>query len=158
VLDGPFAWRTAAREDAAAVRTLTRAAYAKWLPVIGREPKPMGADYDVAVKEHRIDLLDLDGALVGLVEMVRAGDHLLIVNVAVAVDRQGKGLGHRLMARAEDIAAESGLAELRLYTHNMFADNIRLYQRLGYRIDREEKIADGAVVHMSKRIDDAQTE
>lgn len=158
MLNGSFDWRTAGVEDASAVRELTRAAYAKWVPVIGREPKPMAADYDVAVREHRIDLLDLDHALVGLVEMARAADHLLIVNVAVAADRQGNGLGHRLMARAEDVAAEWHIALLRLYTHSMFAENIRLYERLGYLIDREEKIADGAIVHMSKRIDDALTE
>ena len=49
----PAAEITRARpEDAPAIRDLTRAAYAKWVPVIGREPKPMGADYDLAVRAH----------------------------------------------------------------------------------------------------------
>ena len=50
--------------DASAIRALTREAYAKWVPVIGREPKPMMADYAEAVQKHRIDLLYLDGELV----------------------------------------------------------------------------------------------
>ena len=44
--------RRAAPPDAEAVRSLTRKAYAKWIPVIGREPKPMTADYEVAVRDH----------------------------------------------------------------------------------------------------------
>ena len=40
--------RRAQQTDVEAIRNLTRAAYAKWVPVIGREPKPMGADYESA--------------------------------------------------------------------------------------------------------------
>ena len=70
--------------DAAAIRDLTRAAYAKWVPVIGREPKPMTADYAEALRKHQFDLLYVEGRLVALIETVREADHLLIENVAVA--------------------------------------------------------------------------
>jgi hypothetical protein len=70
--------------DAGAIRSLTRQAYAKWVPVIGREPKPMTADYAEAVNRHRIDLLYLDGRLAALIEMIPETDHLLIENVAVS--------------------------------------------------------------------------
>ena len=53
--------RQALGTDASAIRELTREAYAKWVPVIGREPKPMMADYAEAVRKHRIDLLYVDG-------------------------------------------------------------------------------------------------
>src|SRR3954468_6900530 len=90
--------------DAAAIRDLTRQAYAKWVPLIGREPKPMQADYERAVREHRIDLALLDGVLAGLIETIEQPDHLLIENVAVAPAFQGRGLGRRLMAHAERLA------------------------------------------------------
>jgi hypothetical protein len=44
----PGEFRRAAQADVVAIRDLTRAAYAKWVPVIGREPKPIGADYEWA--------------------------------------------------------------------------------------------------------------
>jgi hypothetical protein len=47
--------RRATPDDAAAVRDLVRAAYAKWVPVLGREPKPMTADYDQAIRNHILD-------------------------------------------------------------------------------------------------------
>ena len=142
--------RQAVASDAAAVRALVRAAYAKWVPLIGREPKPMGADYDAAVVRHRVDLAYLDGELAALIETIAESDHLLVENVAVAPEFQGRGLGRFLMAHAERLAAEQGQAEMRLYTNQRFAENIRLYLALGYRIDREEESALGVTTYMSK--------
>lgn len=144
--------RRAAAEDAAAVRALTRAAYAKWVPLIGREPKPMRADYARAVREHRIDLALLADELAGLIETIEQPDHLLIENVAVSPAFQGKGLGRRLMAHAEQLATELGRTEIRLYTNARFTENVALYRRLGYRIDREESGPLGLTVYMGKPV------
>ena len=144
--------RQAVAADAAAIRALTREAYAKWVPLIGREPKPMTADYAQALRNHRFDLLHLDGRLVALIETIAGVDHLLIENVAVSPDCQGRGLGRRLMAHAERLAAAQGHAEIRLYTNQRFAENVEFYRRLGYRVDREEAFSGGIVVHMSKRV------
>jgi hypothetical protein len=62
--------RPAILEDAARIRDLTRAAYAKWIAAIGREPLPTQVDYQRAVVEHTIDLLTVSGALVGLIETI----------------------------------------------------------------------------------------
>ena len=149
-MDPTLTLRQAVASDAADVRTLTRAAYAKWVPLIGREPKPMGADYEAAVARHRVELAHLDGQLAGLIETIARPDHLLVENVAVAPAFQGRGLGRHLMAHAERLAAAQGVGEIRLYTNQRFAENVRLYQALGYRIDREEESALGVTVYMSK--------
>ena len=144
--------RRATTADAVAVRELTRAAYAKWVPVLGREPRPMTADYDAALRDHLIDLLLVDGEAAALIEMAPKADHLLIVNVAVAPTYQGKGYGRALMAHAEEVARSLNLSEMRLYTNALFAENLRLYSRLGYRVDREEQHPQfGVTVYMSKR-------
>jgi ribosomal protein S18 acetylase RimI-like enzyme len=147
--------RQAVAGDAAAIRALTRAAYAKWVPVIGREPMPMAADYEAAVAKHRFDLLYVDGTLAALIETIAKDDHLLIENVAVDPAFQKRGLGRRLMAHAETVALGLGYRELRLYTNKSFAENVTLYQRLGYTIDREEEFRGGFTVYMSKRISSA---
>ncbi len=144
--------RRAVSGDASAIRALTRLAYAKWVPVAGREPLPMRADYEAAVRNHRIDLLYKEGELAALIETVAGTDHLLIENVAVSPAFQGQGLGRVLMAHAERLAVASGFPELRLYTNKLFAANVTLYQRLGYRIDREEALNGGTAVHMSKAL------
>jgi len=144
--------RQAKATDAAAIRELTRTAYAKWVPLIGREPKPMTADYDAAVQKHRFDLLHIDGMLAALIETIRELDHLLVENVAVSPAFQGRGLGRKLMAHAETLARELGFDTIRLYTNQRFVENIELYRKLGYRVDREEVVPVGVVTHMSKRL------
>jgi len=144
--------RRAGPEDAALVRALTRAAYAKWIPLIGREPKPMTADYDGAVVRDRIDLFYVDGALAALIQLIEEPGCLLVENVAVSPDFQGRGYGRRMMAHAEAVAAELGLANMRLYTNKAFAENIALYLKLGYRLDGEEVLANGVRVDMSKAL------
>jgi ribosomal protein S18 acetylase RimI-like enzyme len=145
--------RRAGPSDAASVRRLTREAYAQWIPVIGREPLPMKADYEKAVREHEIDLLYSDGQLVALIEVVLMADHLFIENIAVSPEHQGKGLGHYLLRHAEAKAKSAGLGELRLLTNQAFATNVRLYQSVGFRIDRTEPhFGGGTTVYMSKQI------
>lgn len=150
-MSASFELRRGAPADADAIRTLTREAYAKWAALSGREPRPMTADYDAAVRAHRFDLIYRDSELVALIETVDEGDGLLVENVAVAPADQGRGLGTRLLALADQIARCSGKQRVRLYTNKLWAENIQLYQKLGYGIDREEDVAPGLVrVHMSK--------
>jgi GNAT superfamily N-acetyltransferase len=144
--------RRAVPADAAAIAALTRAAYRKWVPVIGRLPKPMAADYDVAVREHLIEVLEESGELIALVECIREPDHLLIENLAVAPAHQGKGHGHRLIARVEELARSLGYGEVRLYTNKLFAENVAFYKKLGYRVDGESAFKGGFITHMSRQL------
>ena len=144
--------RRAGPPDVVAIRELTRSAYARWVPLIGREPTPMTADYDRAVSDHMIDLLFIDAELVALIETATRADHLLLENVAVAPAFQGRGYGRLLLAHAERLAASLRLSEVRLYTNKQFVRNIAIYHRLGYAIDREEPFRGGFIVHMSKTV------
>ena len=98
-------------------------------------------------------MLHVDGTLLELIEMAPGDHHLLIVNVAVAPASQGRGFGRILLAHAEAVAGSLGLGEMRLYTNGRFTDNLQLYGRLGYRMDREEVHPQlGVAVYMSKRL------
>ena len=145
-------FRPAERADATAIREIVRAAYAKWVPVIGREPLPMRADYDKAVAEHPFDVAVEDGRVVGMIETMLEDDHLWIENVCVAPQAQGRGIGRLLLERAEQKAREAGRFELRLLTNGAFEANMLLYKRHGYSIDREEPFMGGMTVYMSKKL------
>ncbi len=144
--------QTATADDAAAIRALTRSAYAKWVGLIGREPLPMQVDYEEALRRHRFDLLRLDDELVALIETRLEPDHLWIENVAVSPSHQGKGLGRLMLAHAETLARSAGRTQTRLLTNQAFAANVALYRRVGYGIDRTEPFGDGVTVYMSKRL------
>jgi ribosomal protein S18 acetylase RimI-like enzyme len=149
---GKIEFRVAGVEDVEAIRGLTREAYAKWVPIIGREPLPMSADYQEAIRAHRFDLLFADQRLVGLIETSPEAGALLVVNVAVAPAQQGRGYGELLLRHAESLASSSGLPEMRLYTNEKFAANVALYRRFGYQLDRVEPFMGGMTAHMSKRL------
>lgn len=135
--------RRAGPADAAAIRELTRKVYAKWIPAVGREPVPMQADYDAAVINHWIDLIEEDGRLIALIEVIPHPDHLFVENIAVAEERQGVGLARRLLDHAAALARKEGLPELRLLTNGAFASNVALYRHLGFAITSEEPNPNG---------------
>lgn len=114
----------------------------------------MTADYDVAIRDHVVDVLRLDGRAAALIEMEPEDDHLLVVNVAVSPDHQGRGYGRALLAHAEEFALSLGLKELRVYTSVHLTENVKLYKGVGYKVDREEQAAPhlGVFVYMSKRL------
>jgi GNAT superfamily N-acetyltransferase len=149
---GRIEWRRATSADCDVIRRIVQDAYAKWVPLIGREPKPMTADYGRAIERHRFDLILRDGVVAGLIETVDEGEQLLIENVAVAPSFQHRGLGRALLAYAEQLARDLGRSRIRLYTNQRFAENVRLYQALGYGIDREEDLGIAVAVHMSKAL------
>lgn len=147
-----FQIRRATAADAPEVGVLTRSAYAKWIPVIGREPLPMRADHAAAISEHWVDLLHVDGALAGLIEMIPEPQWLLIENLAVAPGFQGRGCARILLEQAQQIARAQQFQGLRLYTNKQFASNIDLYLHHGFTVDREEPFMGGFTVYMGKSL------
>jgi ribosomal protein S18 acetylase RimI-like enzyme len=142
-------------EDAPIIHAVTRAAYLQWVPHLGREPVPMQADYDKAVRENLIDVVLKHDAMVALIEMVPQDDYLYIKNVAVIPAFQGKGIGRHLLWHAERLARSKGLDVMKLRTNSAMTSNIALYRRVGYVVDAEVEFAGGHAVHMSKRLEDA---
>jgi ribosomal protein S18 acetylase RimI-like enzyme len=145
-------FRAAKSKDAGIIRDVVRSAYAKWIPIIGREPRPMNADYELAVQEHQIDLMYIGSRMVGLIETILHDDHLWIENVAIAPNDQGKGLGRELLAHAERKAIGAGRGEVRLLTNVAFEANVALYEKTGYLIVEREPFLGGTTVYMSKKL------
>jgi GNAT superfamily N-acetyltransferase len=145
--------RRATDTDVEPIAALVREAYAKWVPLIGREPKPMRADYAVAVRDHIVWVLGDQGAISAVLELIPHADHVLIENVAVAPALQGQGLGKCLMSFAERVARNLNLFEVRLYTNERFISNIALYERLGYTETHREPLGSSSVVFMHKLLE-----
>ena len=125
-----LAVRKASARDAARIKQVAAAAYAPYVPRIGRPPAPMTADYDGAIGRGEVWVAVRDGTVVGFVVLVRRPDHLLLENVAADPAHQGTGVGARLLALAEEHATETG--EVRLYTHEAMTENQVYYPRHGY--------------------------
>jgi ribosomal protein S18 acetylase RimI-like enzyme len=125
--------RPASPDDVEAIRGIVRAAYAKYVERIGREPAPMTADYYGLVASGAVWVATNDDEEpVGVLAIHPEAPSLLLENVAVAPAAQGRGIGRALIRFAEERAVELGLDEVRLYTNEKMTENVRLYQSLGY--------------------------
>ncbi|MFC3229810.1 GNAT family N-acetyltransferase [Marinibaculum pumilum] len=126
-------FRIAGAGDIAAVRAITKRAYAAWLPVLGYPPEPVTADHQAWIADGKV-LLACDGeTAVGLVEVEPGEVRDLVYNLAVDPGHAGKGIGRTLLAEAERRAAAAGKAAVWLYTNALMERNIALYASLGYR-------------------------
>lgn len=145
-------FRRASRDEGPLLRTITRTAYAKWVGPVGREPRPMIADHDAAVRDHWVEFVEIGGKAVAGVEMVPLDGYLLIENIAVLPEAQRRGLGDTILERAEQVARGLKLPLMRLYTHSRMGTNVDWYLKRGYAIEREEPFGDGNRVHFVKKV------
>jgi len=146
--------RRAAPQDQAAVEAIVAAAYGKYAARIGKPPGPMLDDYAALIAAGAVSLsTEPDGTIAALIVLLPKPDHLLLDNIAVRPDRQGRGLGRELIAFAETEARRLGHDELRLYTHATMTENIALYARLGFAETGRGHDAGYDRVFMAKRVD-----
>ena len=88
----------------------------------------------------------------GRLVLIRQADGLLLDNVAVHPDHQGRGFGRRLIDFAEADARRQGYEALDLYTHELMTENIGMYRALGY-AETGRRIEHGYPrVYMRKRL------
>ena len=134
--------RRAVAGDVVAIGAIARAAYDKYAPRIGREPAPMVADFAALVAAGEVHVLLAGGEPIGFI-VIRSGEgHLFIENVALHPERQGVGLGRRLLEFAETSARAQGLGALRLYTNVKMTENFPFYAGLGF-VETERRHDDG---------------
>jgi GNAT superfamily N-acetyltransferase len=149
--------RAATEDDAPQIARIVALAYAHYVARIGKPPGPMLDDYQRRVADGAVWVIAQGHCLAGLIVLIPRPDHLLLDNVAVAPDHQGRGLGGRLLAFAESFARGRGYREIRLYTHEKMVESHRLYARLGYE-ETDRRIEAGySRVFMRKQLHDSET-
>jgi len=148
--------RTAGPDDRAEIEAIVEAAYSPYVERIGKPPGPMLDNYAKLIEADAVSVLDdPDGTIAAIIVLLPKRDHLLLDNIAVRPDRQGRGLGRRLIAFAESEARRLGQPELRLYTHEKMTENIALYTRVGFRETGRGHEAGYDRVYMAKGLDSA---
>jgi ribosomal protein S18 acetylase RimI-like enzyme len=124
--------RVASMADCQAVEAIVQAAYAPYVPRIGRKPGPMLDDYPRLIRENRVYVLVMEEVIFGLLVLISQDKSMLLDNVAVSPGAQGRGYGRMLLEFAEHSAVDAGHDAISLYTNEAMAENIALYSRFGF--------------------------
>lgn len=141
--------RRAEPQDAAQLAACIEAAYSVYaergldLPAVSE-----GIEHDI--DDNIVWVAVLGQRVIGGLILVRQEDHAIVGNVAVAPSATGLGVGRALLDRARHEARELGYGKLRLTTHVGIPENVRLYERLGWR----ETGRTGSKVHMERHLTD----
>lgn len=124
--------RLARAEEASLVAAIVHAAYVGYQTSIGTTPGPMRDDYNDLVARGVVHVLEENGDILGLVVLIPEQRVMLLDNVAVRPEAQGRKLGSRLIAFAEQQARAAGFDSIRLYTQELMTENRARYTHLGF--------------------------
>ena len=144
--------RPAEPADCAAIQGCVRAAYAKYRSRMENEPAPLHAEYATLIAQGKVYVLATEDVVCGVLVMMPQADALFVENVAVDPAFQGRGLGWKLMAFAEDEARAAQFTSIHLYTNEVMTENLDFYRRLGF-IEEARRVEDGyARVFLRKQL------
>jgi len=123
--------RSGLGQDQLQLERIAAEAYQQYIPVMGKKPAPMLADY-AAHLAHDTVFVALDGEIViGYAIIIGKKDGWWLENIAVDPAHAGKGVGTALIARLEgDLARQADYYQL--YTNRLMLRNIDWYLRLGF--------------------------
>lgn len=124
--------RPATLADLPVVQQIVETSYADYIPLIGRRPAPMDADYAAAIGAGQLYVLG--HPTLGCLVMFPEGDAIEIDMIAVSPEAQGQGIGRRLLDFAAEHARSAGQAKLTLYTNAKMARNVVIYEKYGVTI------------------------
>lgn len=91
---------------------------------------------DELIDQGRVIVATLDDEIVGCLQLLdpdTSGEIELSI-LAVAQEHQGRGIGTALIERAVEITRSEGLRTVRVGTSSADIDNLRFYQRRGFRL------------------------
>jgi ribosomal protein S18 acetylase RimI-like enzyme len=132
---GPSGLRRATAADLPAIKAIIDAAYARYLTRMDKRPAPMFRDYGPSVEDGTTWVAG--SPVTAVLTLYPREDHLLVENIAIHPDAQGRGLGRALMGFAEQEAARRGFTRMALVTHEAMTESRAIYGRLGYtEVDR----------------------
>jgi GNAT superfamily N-acetyltransferase len=132
----------ATQGDLECIAHCAREAYAKYVERMGCEPAPMHADFATLIDADQVYIARYENAFAGYIVFYSRCEHLHLENVAVLPKISGKGVGRVLVEYAEQVARDSKLNAVELYTNEAMTENIVMYENMGYE-EKERKQQDG---------------
>lgn len=119
-------------EDETTIVECVQKSYQKYIARMGMKPNPMIDNYLPLIIGENVFCGEYNGEIVSVLVLIKFDDYLLIDNVALLPEFQGKGFGKQLIEFAEHYASENNYKEIRLFTNVKMTENIEIYNKLRF--------------------------
>jgi GNAT superfamily N-acetyltransferase len=96
------------------------------------------ADFAGRLRDEILFVAEDGGRVLGSVCCKPAADALYVGRLAVAADARRSGVGHALMAAAENEALRRGLSRMTLRVRIALPENVAFFRRRGFAVTAEE--------------------
>ena len=124
--------RRAEPQDASALACCFDAAYRPDPLWLGRFIAPTEENYTLVIALYHVWVAVDQGQVIGGLVLIPKEDYMLLANIAVRPEHQGKGVGQALLELADAEALDQGYQEIRLRTNKAMIDNLDMYRRSGW--------------------------
>jgi ribosomal protein S18 acetylase RimI-like enzyme len=144
--DTRIAIRSAGLEEAGTVWHLMRLAFAEYRGKLHPESGALGetlGDVRSGIASGGAFLAFVDEAIAGSARYRVFPDHLYGERIAVLPAYRGRGVAAALTKAIEASASERGISQVQVRVRKSIPSNLRLYEKLGYRIADSEPYAFG---------------
>jgi len=133
--------RSGLGQDQPELERIATEAYQQYIPMMGKKPAPMLADYAAHLARDTVYVAGDGKTVIGYAILISKADGWWLENIAVDPAHAGKGVGTALIARLEDDLARQ-TDYYQLYTNRLMLRNIDWYLRLGF-IETGRRLEDG---------------
>jgi GNAT superfamily N-acetyltransferase len=141
--------RRANSQDALALALCVDAAYRPHLSQTGKLASTLEAYYTQLIVLYQVWVAVVQEEIIGGLVIIPKGDHMLLANIVVHPEHQGKGVGQALLELADGEALGQGYQEIRLYTNIDMTENIDMYRRSGW-TEIQSDMQEGRRISMRK--------
>ena len=124
-------FRKAKLEDHKIIMAIALKAYEKYIERMGKEPAPMRP---VIQNEDVVFVCENNKQVIAFVILVKINDQIILDSIAVDPSHQKKGIGNNFIKFIEEYLMEQKVNKYQLYTNEMMFENIKWYQKIGFKI------------------------
>ena len=126
--------RLAMTTDVPAIKLIARKSFERYVPLIGKPPAPMNANFSGHVLKDTVFIAQSEkkqGSVLGYAIVLQRDGEWLLDNNAVSPEAQGRGIGSALIAACETFLQKQGVQRYHLYTNEAMEQNLTWYPEIG---------------------------
>ena len=121
--------------DVSAIKLIARKSFERYVPLIGKPPAPMNADFSVHVLKATVFIAQSEkkqGSVLGYAIILQKDEAWLLDNIAVSPEAQGGGVGSALIAACKTFLQKRGVQRYHLHTDEAMEQNLTWNPEIGF--------------------------